>query len=95
VSTVASIKAALDALGTDNIATRTDWFVITQAQYDLLKADADRGDVVPQRTVMYRPDGSPIVRMTRGPAMLGVPVVIREVGQPVSLPGTVTDLRSA
>ena len=92
---VASIKAALDALGTDNAAAKTDYFVVTQAQYDLLKAEADRGDQVDPQRMLYRPNGTPVIRNTRGPAMLGVPVVIREVGQPVSLPGTVTDLRLA
>ena len=92
--TLADIAARVTPLG--DAAYGNAWVVLTQAEYDLLLADASRTDVIPN--TIYRPDGTIARRgATRGvAAFLGSPVVVREVGADITdLSGSVLDLRNA
>lgn len=73
---------------TDAVLTPARWFVVTQAQYDLLYADATDARTPPTPP----PWGKRIARTT--PRFMGKPVTIAEVGVDISaLVGPVIDLR--
>lgn len=93
MTTIDDIKAAVSALG--NAVYGANWVVVTQAQYDVLKADADRADTV--TPALYRPDGTVARKGAyRGvEAFLGAAVVVREIGAGIGdLTGAVLDLRA-
>jgi hypothetical protein len=71
------------------------FIVATQAQVDAMKADTYRADA--PDVALYRPDGTRASRaaLTGNAALLGVPVLVREVGADISdIPTPVLDLRS-
>jgi hypothetical protein len=93
MTSIASIGAATRTIDEDTIAA-AKFVIVTAEQYDLLKTEAARLDLVPNR--VYRPDGTPVMKMRTAPAMLGRPVAIRATGVDITDLGTpVIDLRSA
>ena len=74
--------------------TPYQFIVLTQAQWDAVRSDAYRADS-PDIGV-YRPDGSKASRVSfTSTALMGTPVLIREVGVDISdIPTPVLDLRS-
>jgi hypothetical protein len=92
MSLIDNVKDAVRSIKESDF-TPYQFIVMTAEQWDTVRSDAHRADS-PDLGV-YRPDGTKASRVSfTGSALMGTPVLIREVGADISaIPTPVLDLR--